>query len=121
MKRTETRIEGTAGVNPATPLAVTSVEGNDSSGPFLNIFLYYMDVNQSLNRIVGTASGSAIHWYKNSVVNGAPALKSSTLMAAATTSTENYIYYIPDGQDTFSAFTETVSKDWFKDAPKEKA
>ncbi len=107
-------IEGTAGVAIASPLAVTSVESTDSSGPYLELFLYYMDQNQALNRVAGRAQGSSIHWYKNEVTS-APSLLSSTLMAATATGRQNYVYYIPDGQTRFTPFVEAIQPDWFQD------
>lgn len=98
----------------ASPLAVTSVAGTSNGQPYLNLFLYYMDQNQALNRVTGRAQGSSIHWYKNEVPS-APNLLSSTLMAATTTGGQNYVYYIPDGQSTFIPFVEAIQLDWFED------
>ncbi|KAJ4294660.1 hypothetical protein N0V88_004889 [Collariella sp. IMI 366227] len=103
-------VQGTAGVATASPLAVTST--NDLLS--LEVFLYYMDHNQALNRVAGKVQGSSIHWYKNEVTS-APGLLSTTLMAATTAGRKNYVYYIPDGQTRFTPFVETIQSNWFQD------
>jgi hypothetical protein len=109
----------TASVKPSSPLAVASVEGSDSNGPYLNIFLYYMDGNLYLNRIAGRASGTAIRWYQSSVVTGAANMKATTLMAATTDGTKIYIYYIKDGTAVYAPYSETIQSSWFTDKVKE--
>lgn len=93
---------------------MTSVAGTSNGQAYLELFLYYMDQNQALNRVAGKAQGSSIHWYKNEVPS-APNLLSSTLMAATTTGGQNYVYYIPDGQSTFIPFVEAIQQNWFEE------
>jgi len=110
----------TASVNPSSPLAVASVEGSDSNGPYLNIFLYYMDGNQFLNRVAGRASGTAIRWYQNTVLTGAANMKATTLMTATTDGTKVYVYYIKDGSTSgYAPYSETIQSGWFTDKEKE--
>jgi hypothetical protein len=96
----------------ASPLAACSVESSSPSK--LIIFLYYMDVNQNLNRVVGEATGQVISWHRSRVVS-APTLKATTLMAATNAGKQNYVYYIPDGQNTFSPFIDPITDEMFRD------
>lgn len=90
------------------------MERVDANGPFLHIFLYYMDTNYQLNRIVGTARGTTISWADSKVVQGAPALKDDTLLAVTNYQGEhNYIYYIPYQQEGFVAQKDTQDPSWF--------
>jgi hypothetical protein len=98
-------------VAAASPLALTSV-----STPVVpvstNIFLYYKNLEGFLTRVAGTVTGSSINWHQSNVVEKAPRLLSSTLMAATTTGASNYVYYIPDGKAEFEQFAELIQPFW---------
>jgi hypothetical protein len=110
-------IRTTSGLQPGTPLALTSMEDKDSLSPYLNIYLYYMDNNMQLNRIVGRARDSSITWFQSNVVSGAPRMKESTDISATSKESTNFVYYIKDGGTTFERFQETVQPGWFKSPP----
>ncbi|KAK3307148.1 wall-associated proteinase [Chaetomium strumarium] len=114
-------IPTTSNVRSGSPLAVASVEGSDSTGPYLNIYLYYMDANRELCRIAGRARDSQITWFQSNQVQGASRMKATTDISATNTESTNYIYYITDGGSTFARFKDTISPGWFHTPPKEEA
>jgi hypothetical protein len=118
VKITAIHIDNTGDANKATPLAVTSTSGNDANGPYLHVFLYYMDTNYQLNRVVGTARGTNIAW-KDSQGVAAPPLQDNTLMAVTTDGQDNYVYYLQDGQPDYIAYKDLQTPEWFEPPRKE--
>ncbi|EER25093.1 Wall-associated proteinase precursor [Coccidioides posadasii C735 delta SOWgp] len=111
------RIAGTGSVMSASPLAATTITNVQTRS--MTIFLYYMDVNTLLNRIVGKVTDNEIHWYANQVVEGAPPMKVDTLLTGVVVEEKwNCLYYIPDGDTEFRAFNDTI-RDSFFDEPRE--
>jgi hypothetical protein len=101
-------IKGTEDVAVASPVAVTSVSSLVLPGS-LDVYLYYMNLDRRLTRVVGKLRGSSIKWHESNVLDGAPLLLDFTLMAATTTGLYNYVYYIPEGKAEFEPYKEIAT------------
>jgi hypothetical protein len=107
-------IDGTSGVRYGSPLAVASFHRSDEDGPYLDVFLYYVDNNHALLRSAGRVRGGFMQWFDSLPVNG-PKVDQSSLMTATTDGKTNYIYYLNSGepQTRGPPVAETIDSSWF--------